>query len=69
MVKLIPHLFKTYGMIVYAQNHYKRKYVQDPMKRIGTEGGAKEVRMHPYFHGTDWSAFEQVPGSLHLGCD
>jgi len=33
--------------------------VKDPAKRIGTVGGAKEVKAHPYFHGTDWIAYEQ----------
>jgi len=31
--------------------------VKDPAKRIGTVGGAKEVKEHPYFHGTDWIAY------------
>ena len=39
------------------------------MQRIGTVGGAKEVKEHPYFHGTDWTAYEQVPDLDHKGFD
>ena len=40
--------------------------LQDPAKRIGTVGGAKEVKAHPYFHGTDWIAYEQVSDPPHI---
>ena len=45
------------------------KQIQDPTKRIGTVGGAKEVKEHPYFHDTNWIAYEQVHDSLKMGSD
>ena len=50
----------TYTSAVLPRN----QYVQDPAKRIGTKGGAKEVKEHPFFHYTDWTAFEQVAAFL-----
>ena len=27
---------------------------KDPSKRLGTKGGATEVKAHPFFKGTKW---------------
>jgi len=29
---------------------------KDPTRRLGTKGGGKEIRQHPWFRGTDWHA-------------
>jgi serine/threonine protein kinase len=28
---------------------------KDPAKRLGTKGGAAEIKAHPFFKGTDWA--------------
>jgi hypothetical protein len=28
---------------------------KDPSKRLGTKGGAAEIKSHPFFRGTDWN--------------
>jgi len=28
---------------------------KDPSKRLGTKGGAAEIKAHPFFKGTDWA--------------
>jgi hypothetical protein len=28
---------------------------KDPSKRLGTKGGAAEIKAHPFFKGMDWA--------------
>lgn len=32
---------------------------KDPFQRLGTKGGAKEVKAHPFFTGVDWELVYQ----------
>ncbi|KAI4370191.1 hypothetical protein MLD38_018565 [Melastoma candidum] len=52
-----------------AQDLIGRLLVKDPESRLGTEKGAAEIKLHPFFEGLNWALIRcTVPPELPGGC-
>lgn len=39
---------------------YAHSLICDPQNRLGRNGGAAELKAHPFFHGVDWSQLRRI---------
>ena len=39
----------------------------DVDNRLGSNGGAGEIKHHPFFQGLDWDSLYRVKGAVHAG--